>query len=115
MVRISSGNNNTRCRTVHLLVASCFLNHQSDGTQRIVVDHIDDNKSNNNLNNLQLISQRENSIKLGYKGYTLHKKSGLYFSRIYIGGKHKHLGYFKTPEMARQAYQSELIKLNIKI
>lgn len=112
MVRICIGDGSSVCRTVHLLVASAFMNHQSDGTQLMVVDHIDDDPSNNNLKNLQLVSQRYNSIKRGYKGYSLHKKSGLYMSRIYINGKHKLIGYFKTSKEARESYEKELQKLN---
>ena len=32
---------------VHLLVAESFLNHKTDSTHKIVVDHIDNNKTNN--------------------------------------------------------------------
>ena len=40
---------------VHKLVAITFLNHKPNG-MKIVVDHIDNNKLNNNVKNLQLIS-----------------------------------------------------------
>lgn len=111
MVRLSKGNQDTRCRTIHLLVASAFLDHHSDGTQKLVVDHIDNDPSNNNLSNLQIISQRENSSKKGVKGYCLHKKTGLYMSRIYVNNKHKLIGYFKTPEEASEAYKNELLTI----
>lgn len=41
---------------VHLLVAESFLNHKTDGTNKIVVDHIDNDKTNNKLENIQLIT-----------------------------------------------------------
>ncbi len=48
---------------VHNMVAICFLNHLPDGTNKIVIDHIDNKKTNNKLNNLQLITNKENVIK----------------------------------------------------
>jgi hypothetical protein len=47
---------------VHQLVAMAFLNHVPCG-YILVVDHIDNNKLNNNLENLQLITQSENCTK----------------------------------------------------
>lgn len=49
-------------KILHKLVAIAFLNHKPCG-HTIVVDHIDNNKSNNHIDNLQLITQRENSSK----------------------------------------------------
>lgn len=47
---------------VHQLVALYFLDFNFDGR---VVDHIDNNKLNNNVKNLQLISQKDN-VKKSY-------------------------------------------------
>lgn len=47
---------------VHQLIAMAFLNHIPNG-HKIVVDHIDNNPLNNYVENLQLISQRENTSK----------------------------------------------------
>ena len=55
------------CR-VHQLVAMAFLNHIPNGYIGLVVDHIDNNKLNNNLENLQLISVRKTSgTSIGYQ------------------------------------------------
>lgn len=50
--------NNERCQTklIHLLVAGSFLNYNGNGT----VDHIDRCRDNNAVNNLRVISHREN-------------------------------------------------------
>jgi hypothetical protein len=94
---------------VHKLVAIGFLNHTPDGTQKIVVDHLDANKENNNLNNLQLISQRENSIKnklnkTGYTGVYNSSNNKRWVSRIMIGKHTKYLGTFETKTEAHQEY-----------
>lgn len=108
LVKLSDGKNQ-KTISVHLIVAHAFLGHKSDGTQNLVVDHKDDNKLNNCKDNLQIITQRENSTKgKKVKGYSLHKKSGLYFSRIYINKESVHLGYFKTKEEASEAYTKAL-------
>lgn len=47
---------------IHSLVAINFLNHQNCG-MRVVVNHKDGNKLNNEVLNLELISNRDNVIK----------------------------------------------------
>lgn len=49
-------------KRVHSLMAITFLNH-TYGDRKIVVDHIDNNPLNNNLSNLQIITNKENTIK----------------------------------------------------
>ena len=112
IVKLTNSENLIRTRTVHLLVAEVFLNHFSNGKQLIIVDHKDNDKSNNKVSNLQLITQRLNATKDRSKihtGATLHKKSGRYFSRICLNGKVKYLGYFDTEKEASEAYQNALI------
>lgn len=49
--------------SVHLLVAMAFLNHKPNKTNEIVVDHINNIRFDNRLENLQLITNRENNSK----------------------------------------------------
>jgi hypothetical protein len=100
---------------VHTLVAICFLNHKPDGTHKIVVDHIDNNRSNNNLNNLRLISNRENLSRLKrkskYVGVHWCKLNQKWKAAIWIDGKRKSLGYHLDEYSAHLKYQEELNKL----
>jgi hypothetical protein len=98
---------------VHQLVAITFLNHTPNGN-KIVVDHIDNNPLNNNLNNLQLISNRENLSKdkkgghSKYIGVTWDNNAKKWRSSIYVNGKSKYLGIFIDELKAANAYQKEL-------
>lgn len=99
--------------SVHQMVASVFLGYVFNGTKD-VVDHIDSNKTNNNVSNLRIVSNRQNCSK------EKTKKSGLpagvylptwqkkYKATIQINGKRVYLGYFNTPEEASEKYQSVL-------
>lgn len=101
---------------LHQLVAICFLNHKPCG-HKLVVDHIDNNKTNDKLYNLQLITNRQNCIKdikpgtSKYTGVSWYKKSNKWRAAIQINGIIKHLGYYKNEYKASQAYQIELNKI----
>ena len=103
----------TKTIRIHILVATAFLDHVPDG-YKIVVDHIDNNKLNNNLTNLQLITHRENISKdrkngtSQYKGVFWGKNSNKWKSQITINGKQKHLGLFTSEEEAHEVYQNAL-------
>jgi len=112
---------NKKTFMVHQLVAIAFLNHKPN-RYRLVVDHIDNDKSNNNKENLQLITQRENLLKnprknnkkdsSKYVGVGWHKLMKRWQSRICIRGVSKHLGYFDTELEAYKAYKEHLNNLN---
>jgi hypothetical protein len=103
---------------IHQLVAMVFLNHKSDGTLNIVVDHINGNKSDNSLENLQLITQRHNTSKdrkngsSQYVGVCYHKKYNKFNASIMINRKFIHLGYFENDADASQIYQLALINID---
>lgn len=98
---------------VHQLVAMAFLNHNPCGFE-LVVDHINNIKTDNRLENLQLISVRENTSKdkkggtSKYIGVTFHKLTNKWQSCIYINGKYKHLGLFINEKDAHLTYQKAL-------
>lgn len=98
---------------VSVLVAMAFLNHTPNGYIGFTVDHIDNNPLNNNVDNLQVITKRENSSKdrkgiSKYTGVTFNKKSNKWRSQIWINGKNKTLGCFDNELEAHRAYQKEL-------
>lgn len=78
-----------------------------------LIDHIDGNPTNNRLDNLRDVDSAVNAqnikgplanSKSGYLGAQYHAPSGLWRSRIRVGGRYKSLGYFKTPDLAAGAY-----------
>jgi hypothetical protein len=98
---------------VHQLVAIAFLNHQPCGME-LVVDHINDNKLDNRLENLQVITHRENSFKTQenysskYKGVSFVKRNNKWVAKIRINKKSTHIGTFDTEKEASEAYQKKL-------
>jgi hypothetical protein len=97
---------------VHQLIAMAFLNHKPDG-HKYVVDHIDNNRLNNNISNIQVITHRENSSKdrrktSKYTGVCLPKKGNKWVASININKKRFHLGYFIDELEASTAYQKAL-------
>ena len=102
---------------VHKLVAMAFLNHIPCG-HKIVVDHINDNKLDNRVENLQLISQRENVYKTQgkysskYKGVSWDKEKNKWRTKININGKLIHLGYFNCELSAALAYQNKIKEIS---
>ena len=109
-------NNKTKNYRVHILVAKAFLKHKPCG-MKVVVDHINNNRFNNKLYNLQLITQRQNVSKdtkeatSKYTGVFFSKSTGKYISSIKLNGKSKHLGSFVNEKKAAKAYQNELNKI----
>tara|TARA_R110000764_G_scaffold45084_4_gene101400 strand:- start:42 stop:512 length:471 start_codon:yes stop_codon:yes gene_type:complete len=105
-------------KCIHQLVAEAFLNHVPCGYS-IVVDHIDGDSLNNRLDNLQLLSHRDNIAK-GFKskggtskhvGVTWGKHINKWIARIEINGKRKRLGSFTDELEASEAYQTELKRI----
>jgi hypothetical protein len=107
-------NSDRKIFKVHSLVAICFLNHIPDGTHNIVIDHINEVKTDNRVENLRLIGHRENvarSIKNStstYVGVSWSKNAKKWISQITIDGKTKYLGLFDNEEDANKKYLETL-------
>lgn len=108
-------NKNGKCksRTIHQLVAESFLNHKPCGL-KLVVNHIDVNKQNNKSDNLEIVTNRENSNRKHlkssskYVGVSWYKERNKWLSFIRINGKQKYLGSFSKELDAGNAYQNAL-------
>ena len=99
--------------TAHQLVAIEFLGHKPCGSI-LVVDHINDIKTDNRVENLQIVTQRFNVYKTQghyssqYKGVSWHKNRKKWQSNIRINGKLKYLGGFIDEHEANLTYQNAL-------
>ena len=108
-----SKNQKSKIIKVHQLVTIVFLGHKPCG-YKIVVDHINNNRLDNRLKNLQLITHRENLSKdrinrsSKYIGVSFIKSVNKWRSKIGSNKKVNHLGVFDTEEEASEYYQNAL-------
>jgi len=96
----------------HQLVAMAFLGHVRCG-HRLEVNHIDENKRNNNLSNLELLTQEQHKAKSvnktsSYLGVSWNKPAKRWISQIRINGKVTYIGCFTNELEAHEAYQKKL-------
>jgi len=105
-----------RTKKIHKLVAIAFLGHEPCG-HKLVVNHKDLNKLNNNLSNLELVSSRINGNKkhlphsIEYTGVSWNKKDRNYECKIMVKGVSVYLGRFKNEIDAHYAYENKLKSL----
>jgi hypothetical protein len=108
--------NVAKTKKVHQLVAEMFLNHKVCRLE-LVINHIDFNKTNNNVNNLEIVTVRQNTNRKHIKSSSIHtgvswdKSRNKWVSHIYLNGKLKHIGRFENELDASKAYQLELSKI----
>jgi hypothetical protein len=103
---------------VHNVIALCYLGEKPQGYQ---TDHINSIRADNRLENLQYITQQQNTQNRktmngrNVKGYSLHK-NGKYRARIIVDNKFFSLGSYDTEEEARKAYTDAKLKYhNVKL
>lgn len=97
---------------IHVLVAIAFLDHKPCGHE-LVVDHINNNPLDNRLENLQIITHRENISKdktgnSKYAGVHFSKHVKKWQAGIVINNKKYHIGTFTCEKEANLAYQKAL-------
>lgn len=113
---VSLSNSKKQSKFIHQLVATAFLNHKTCG-YKLVVNHKDFDKLNNNVDNLEIVTARENTNKKHikssskYTGVSWHKKYNKWWAQINIKGKGYHLGFFLNEIEASEAYQNKLKEL----
>ena len=109
-------NSKVRVLKVHQLMAINFLNHTPNRFKGLVVDHINNIKTDNRLVNLRLITNRENTSdnkgKNKYTGVYFDESRNKYRATIYVNGKRKHLGRFNCEYKAHLKYEEALKQLN---
>lgn len=102
-------NGKSKTENVHKIVADAFLGVNK--YRSIVIDHVDENKLNNKVSNLQLVPNRYNVNKgvkkssSRYPGVCWHKQNRKWRSRAWINKERVHLGDFETELGAYKAYQ----------
>lgn len=110
-------NNTPKSFRLNIIVAVAFLNHNQNKSN-LVVDHKNRIRTDNRLDNLRLITNRENTNKkhiISSSKYVGVSKNGNGFiSRIIFNKKSIYLGYFKNEIDAHNAYQIKLNEINSK-
>jgi hypothetical protein len=98
---------------VHILVAESFLGYKAN-KGIINVDHINEVKTDNRLENLQILSHRDNLIKSHHSNTditNIYKVRNKYRVIVYS----KHIGYFNTIENAIVKRDEYFNQLNNKL
>lgn len=108
-----SKNGKTTTFNVHKLMGLVFFGVNTD--HFTVVHHKDNIKTNNSLDNLEIVSKRKNTYT-HHKGTSKYrgvsKRGSKWEARIYYNGKDNGLGLFNTEKEAHLAYQKELTSIN---
>jgi len=105
---------------IHQLVAEAFLNHTRCG-YKLVVDQIDNDRTNNKVNNLRIVTQRINADHKRFKSSSIYtgvswdEKRNKWVSQITINGKKIFLGRFKNEIEASQHYENALFYHNANL
>ena len=101
--------NNSKNVKVHVLVAMAFLDFKPN-KQVLTIDHKNGVRTDNRLENLQIVTQRENiqnyhKSKKGKIGADWHEQTKKWRSRIFINKNIVHLGLFEKEKDALKAYE----------
>jgi hypothetical protein len=86
--------------------------HTKEDPATFQIDHMDNNKANNKIENLRLATGAQNSYNATkksralsqYKGVTFSARHDKWVTRIRVNGKTTHLGYFIDELKAHETY-----------
>jgi len=76
----------------------------TDTSKTNQIDHIDRNKLNNNIENLRVVTNQENSFNINCKGYSWHIRKNKWQVGIKLNGELKYGGLFIHEEDAKNKY-----------
>lgn len=102
---------------IHQLVAIAFLGYDRH-TTNLVTNHKNFIRTDNRVENLEIITQRENSNKKHlkstskYVGVNWHKDNKRWVAQIVINGKHYYLGSFLNEKKAAKTYAKAVLASN---
>jgi len=99
--------------SVHRLVCVAFL---GENKNKKIVNHKNGIKTDNRIENLEWVTCRENTMHY-YSSIPLREiklKTCIRYEKwMYINGKNRSIGRFKTPEEAIKAYYDKLKTINL--
>jgi len=115
MVRLYK-DNKPKTHSIHRLVGQAFIENPNDYN---CIDHINQNKLDNRLENLRWITKSGNcrnktirkSNKSGYRGVCWNKQQQKWWARINIDKKEVFLGCYDNPEEASKIYEEKYNEL----
>ena len=116
-----SSNGNIKRKLIHRLVMEAFYPELMTTDTRVSVDHLDGDRRNNKISNLEVVTHRVNVSRF----WATKKKSGLpvgvsmsrggkFTSSVSVKGKQTNLGTYETPDEASIAYLEFIEKLRIE-
>lgn len=103
-------------KSIHHLVAEEFMGYKID--KLTLLDHVDGNKINNRLDNLDIISSRDKKSNYKterssiYKGVCFLNKSSKWKASIMVDGRTVYLGSFDDEQEAHESYQEAVDRLS---
>ena len=105
---------------IHHLVAMCFI-PKAESDERLEVDHINQDKTNNSVSNLRWKASRQNKwnrdkmrkeTSSKYIGAPLNKSDHMWRAQIRQNdGRNAHLGYFHDEKEAARTYNAKAYEL----
>jgi len=76
----------------------------TDVSKNNFIDHLDQVRSNNKIENLQVATAQQNNFNTNAKGYSFDIRRNKYQAQICRDGKRIYLGYYDTEDQAHSAY-----------